>query len=143
MWRSRRIFLWRTLVIQHAIAKSEVSLEEYRINNRTEHSIWALQNKIKQSRLWVLMIKKNYIMLATKFRLAAILRGYIIKLVENDPKIPKHNKVVKDTMADKEKEIIKLVENDPKIPKHNKVVKDTMADKEKEKLHEENKKSIL
>ena len=33
-----------------------------------------------------------------------------------------------------------LAEKDPKIPKHDKVLKDTEADKEKEKLHKANKK---
>ena len=43
-------------------------------------------------------------MLATKFRSAAILRGYSMILAEKDSKIPKYDKVIKDTEADKEKE---------------------------------------
>ena len=43
-------------------------------------------------------------MWATKFRSAAILEGYSIVSTEKDPKIPKHDKVLKDTEADKEKE---------------------------------------
>ena len=35
-----------------------------------------------------------------------------------------------------------LVEKDPKIPKHDKVLKDTEADKEKEKLRQPNKKKM-
>ena len=43
-------------------------------------------------------------MWATKFRSAATLRGYSMIFVEKDPKIPKNNKVLKDTKVDKEKE---------------------------------------
>ena len=51
------------------------------------------------------MIKrKNYRMWATKFRSAATLRGSSMILVEKDPNIPKCDKVLKDTEADKEKE---------------------------------------
>ena len=49
-------------------------------------------------------IKKNYRTWATKFRSAATLRVYSIILVEKDPKIPKHDKILRDTEADKEKE---------------------------------------
>ena len=48
--------------------------------------------------------KKSYRTWATKFRSAATLRGYSMIPVEKDPKIPKHNKVLKDTEADTEKE---------------------------------------
>ena len=48
-------------------------------------------------------------MWATKFRSAATLRGYSMILVEIDPKIPKHNKVLKDTESDKEKEKLRKV----------------------------------
>ena len=43
-------------------------------------------------------------MWTTKFRSAPTLSGYSMMLVEKDPKIPKHDKVLKDTEADKEKE---------------------------------------
>ena len=43
-------------------------------------------------------------MWATKFRSAATLRGYSMILVEKDLNIPKHNKVLKDTETDREKE---------------------------------------
>ena len=46
-------------------------------------------------------------MLATKFRSAAILRGYSMILAEKDPKIPKHEKVLKDIEDDKEKHFVK------------------------------------
>ena len=48
--------------------------------------------------------KRNYRTWATKFRSAATLRGYSTMIVEKDPKIPIHDKVLKDTEADKEKE---------------------------------------
>ena len=48
--------------------------------------------------------KKNYRTWATKFRSAATLRGYSMILVKKGPNIPKHDKVLKDTEADKEKE---------------------------------------
>ena len=48
--------------------------------------------------------KTNYRTWATKFRSAATLRGYRLIPVEKDPKIPKHDKVLKDTEADIEKE---------------------------------------
>ena len=48
--------------------------------------------------------KKNCKTWATKFRSSATVRGNSMILVEKDPKIPKHNKVLKDTEADKEKE---------------------------------------
>ena len=52
------------------------------------------------------MTKKNYRMWATKFRSEATLRGYSMILVEKDPKLPKHDKVLKDTEADNEKKKI-------------------------------------
>ena len=48
--------------------------------------------------------KRNYRTWATKSRSAATLRGYSMILVEKDPKIPKHYKILKYTEADKEKE---------------------------------------
>ena len=56
--------------------------------------------------IWVIGFdnEKKYRMWAIKFRSGATLRGYSMILVEKDPKIPKHNKVLKDTEADKEKE---------------------------------------
>ena len=48
--------------------------------------------------------KKNYRTWATKFRSTAKLRGYSHILVEKDPKIPKHDKVLKDNEPDREKE---------------------------------------
>ena len=42
-------------------------------------------------------------MWATKFRSATTLRGCSMILVEKDPKIPKHNMILKDTEANKEK----------------------------------------
>ena len=50
--------------------------------------------------------KKNYRTQATKFRSEATLRGYSMILVEKDPKLPKHDKVLKDTEADNEKKKI-------------------------------------
>ena len=47
---------------------------------------------------------KNYRTWATKFRSAAMLGGYSMILVEKDPKIPKHDKVLKDTETNREKE---------------------------------------
>ena len=58
--------------------------------------------------------KKNHRTWAFKFRSVAILKGYSMILVEKGPKIPKHDKALKDTKA---------------------------ADKEKEKLHKANKKA--
>ena len=52
--------------------------------------------------------KKNYQMWVTKFRSAATLRGYSMILVEKDPKIPKHDKVLKDKDTDTDKENEKL-----------------------------------
>ena len=46
---------------------------------------------------------KNYRTCATKFRSAAMLRGYSMVLVEKDHKIPKYNKILKDTETDREK----------------------------------------
>ena len=59
-----------------------------------------------QPRLWILTIKKRTTVRgwATTFRSAATLSGYCMVLVEKDPKIPKYDKVFKDTEADKEKE---------------------------------------
>ena len=51
--------------------------------------------------------KKNYRTRATKFRLVATLRGYSMILVEKDPKIPKHDKILKDTETEREKEKIR------------------------------------
>ena len=48
--------------------------------------------------------KKNYITWASKLKSAATLRGYSMILVEKEPKIPKHNKILKDTDTDREKE---------------------------------------
>jgi len=48
--------------------------------------------------------KKNYRTWATKFRSVATFRGYSTILVEKDPKIPKHDKILKDTDTDREKE---------------------------------------
>ena len=48
--------------------------------------------------------KKNYKTWAKKFISAATLRGYNIVLTENDPKVPKHNKVLRDT----DKELLRL-----------------------------------
>ena len=48
--------------------------------------------------------KKNCRTWATKFRLAATLRGYNMILVEKDPKIPNYDKVLNDTETDREKE---------------------------------------
>ena len=48
--------------------------------------------------IWVVGFddKQNYRMWATKSRSAATLKGYNIVLIEKDPKIPKHDKVLKD-----------------------------------------------
>ena len=48
--------------------------------------------------------KKNYRTWATKFKSAAKVRGYSMILVEKDSKIPKHDKILKDTDTDREKE---------------------------------------
>ena len=48
--------------------------------------------------IWVIGFdnkKKNYRMWATKFRSAATQRDYSMILVDKDPKIPKHNKVLR------------------------------------------------
>ena len=61
----------------------------------------------KNKAIWIIAFddkKKNYRTWATKFRLAATLRGYSTILVEKDPKIPKHDKILKDTDTDREKE---------------------------------------
>ena len=46
--------------------------------------------------------KRSYRMWVTKFRTPATLRGYSLILVEKKPKKSKHNKILKDTKADKE-----------------------------------------
>ena len=64
--------------------------------------------------IWIVGLdnkKKNYGTWATKFRSAATLRGYSKILLEKDPKIPKHDKVLRDTEADKEKLVTSLILN--------------------------------
>ena len=48
-------------------------------------------------------IKTNYKTWAKKFISAATLRGYNIVLTEKDPKVPKHDLILKDTESDKRK----------------------------------------
>ena len=54
--------------------------------------------------------KKNYRTWAKKFKAAATLQGYSSVLTEANPKVPKHNKVLKDT----DKELLKLLKANDK-----------------------------
>ena len=64
----------------------------------------SLKKENKEIRIIGFDKKKNFTTLATKFRSAATLRGYSMILLEKDSKIPKHDKVLKDTETDREKE---------------------------------------